>query len=153
SVGNASQAAGLVYAIKGDGPRAIALTERNLAISTASGRAPSPAGKAFLGHAKTLVGQPDEAIALLEQSLADAAVARFLPCTSLWTGWLAGAYLQAGRLDEARATGERAVEMARNHHEHGFEGMALRELGDAVAAGDVPDVERAEQLYRQALAI
>ena len=43
--------------------------------------------------------------------------------------------------------------MGRDHQERGFEGMALRELGDAVAAAESPDVAHAEELYRQALAI
>jgi tetratricopeptide (TPR) repeat protein len=90
---------------------------------------------------------------MLEQSLTGAAAHSFRPCTSLWTGWLAGAYLQVGRHADARRTAERAVQMGRAHHERGFEGIALRQLGDAVAAGESPDVAHADGLYHQALDI
>ena len=90
---------------------------------------------------------------MLETSLEMAAEAHFRPCTSLWTGWLAGAYLQAGRIADAEQTAQRAIEMGRDHQERGFEGMALRELGDVVAAAERPDAAYAEDLYRQGLTI
>jgi tetratricopeptide (TPR) repeat protein len=89
----------------------------------------------------------------LRRALEIAEQSGHLPCASLWEGWLAEAYLGAGRFEDAEQTGIRAIEMARANQERGFEGMALRELGDVVAAGECPDVARAEELYRQALAI
>jgi tetratricopeptide (TPR) repeat protein len=153
SINLASGASGLVYALHGDVLRAITALQRCDTIMQPLGRRPGPAMAAFLGYARTLAGEADEAVSLLERSLEGAAAIKFRPCTSLWTGWLAGAYLQAGRNDDARQTAERAVQMGRDHHERGFEGMALRELGDVIAATESPDVGRAEDLYHQALTI
>jgi class 3 adenylate cyclase/tetratricopeptide (TPR) repeat protein len=153
SIGSACFAAGLVHTLKGDPLRAVPLIERSIAIARSLGREPHPAPKAFLGFAFSTDGRSEEAVTMLEQSLTDAAAIKFRPCTSLWTGWLAGAYLQSGRIDDARQTAARAVEMGRAHHELGFEGYALRELGDALAAGDSPDFCRAEGQYLHALAI
>jgi tetratricopeptide (TPR) repeat protein len=146
-------ASGLVYTLKGEASRGIALLERARFILQSLERAPHPAVDAFHGNALTVGGRHDEAVALLEQSLKGAAIVKFMPCTSLWTGWLASAYRQAGRPDDARHAAERAILLARSHHERGFEGCGLRELGDVVAVGASPDVQQAEDLYRQALAI
>jgi predicted ATPase/class 3 adenylate cyclase len=150
----ASSAIGLLYALRGDQSKAVALLERAIATSYSAGfAAPNAALAAFTGHGYAVAGRVDEAVDMLEFAQTQFTKTGHIPCTSLWTGWLAGAYRQAGRLDEARESAERAVEMGRNHHELGFEGMGLRELGDVVAAAKTPDVAYAEDLYRQALAI
>ena len=153
SIAGAHTSSGLVFTLKGDAPRAVAAIERGIEIQKSLDRRLHPFNWAFLGHAKAQAGRHEEAVIDLERSLEGAAAINFMPCTSLWTGWLAGAYLQAGRLDEALRTAERAVQMGRDHHERGFEGMALRQLGDVVAASENPDVAYAEDLYHQALAI
>jgi tetratricopeptide (TPR) repeat protein len=149
----AHSASGLVYALQGDAAGAIAAHERRFAIQQRVGRQPHPSADAFRGLAYALAGRADEAVTELERSLEGAAAIKFLPCTSLWTSWLAGAYRQSGRLDDALHTAERAVRMARDYHERGFEGIAMCELGDVVAAAENPDVARAEEHYRQALTI
>ena len=143
---------GLVQVINGEVDRAIPRFERALEICDQLGL-PPVGTLAFLSHAYTLDGRAEDAIVRLETAMERADQRGWLPCVSLWMGWLAGAYLQAGRLEDARRTAERAVRMGRDHQERGFEAMALRELGDAIAAGESPDVNRAEGQYRQALAI
>jgi tetratricopeptide (TPR) repeat protein len=108
---------------------------------------------AFLGHAFTLAGRVDEGVKQLEYALEGAERIRHFACTSLWIGWLADAYRQAGRLEESEQTPQRAIDVGRRYHERGFEGYGLRELGDAIAAVESPDVAYADGLYKQALAI
>jgi class 3 adenylate cyclase/tetratricopeptide (TPR) repeat protein len=146
--------AGLFHLIQGNLSTSIARLENVFAISrTARFRVPMHAPSAFLGHAYTVAGRIDEGVSMLESSLQIAADYHFRPCTSLWRGWLSEAYLQAGRLADAEQTGQRAAEMGRDHQERGFEAYALRQLGEVAAAGESPDVERAEDLYRQALVV
>jgi class 3 adenylate cyclase/tetratricopeptide (TPR) repeat protein len=149
----ATMSSGLAHAIRGDIPRSVAHLERSLAIGREFGyRGFLAPVSAFLGHAYALDGRRDAA-SLLEDSLRIAAESHYRPCTSLWAGYLAGAYLREGRPDDALRTAEHAVQMGRDHQERGFEGMAWRELGDALAAGDRPDIARAEACYRHALMI
>jgi tetratricopeptide (TPR) repeat protein len=145
---------GLAYVIKGDLAEAVPRLQRAIEIYRANSlRMGATTTSAFLGHAHTLAGRTEEAIALLEESLKGAAAVKFRPCTSLWTGWQAGAYLQAGRLTDAKQAGTRALELARAHRERGFEGYALRQLGEIAAGRDPPDFGEAEAFYRDALDI
>jgi class 3 adenylate cyclase/tetratricopeptide (TPR) repeat protein len=142
---------GLVSALKGDVARSITALEQARAIQDRwgfGGGAP-----AFIGYAYTLAGRIDEAVPSLELSLESAAREGFLPCTSLWTGWLAEANLRAGRLAEAREMAIRAVDLARAHQERGFEGEALYRLGEVVLQIEPFDPARAEGHFRDALAI
>ena len=150
---SANSQASLVAALSGDVPLAIRRSERSLAIAAGLGVQPHPSRRAFLGYTYSLAGRAEEAVAQLEQALARAEVIRHFACSSLWTEWLAGAYLLAGRRTDAERTAERALKLARDYREHGFEGYALRQLGDVLAADKLPDVARTEDLYMQALAI
>ena len=68
-------------------------------------------------------------------------------------GWLADAYLQAGRLEDAHTAAGDSLTLARANLERGFEGIALRLLGEIASRGDAPSLQRAEDQLRQALAI
>jgi len=144
---------GLVQALRGDTARGISLMERGHAISRSLGLALNASGQAFLGHGYDVAGQHEEAVAWIQDGLAAARATKFRPCTSLWTTWLADAQLHAGLVHEARETASLAVQMGRDHQERGFEGYALRQLGDVLVAGEPPDLAHAEDLYHQALAI
>jgi len=69
------------------------------------------------------------------------------------TIWLSEGYLLAGRETDARAAAHRALGLARQHKERGYEAYTLRLLGDIAAHKDSPDVGEAEGHYRQALAL
>jgi tetratricopeptide (TPR) repeat protein len=66
---------------------------------------------------------------------------------------LGEAHLQAGRLEEAHALTERALEFARQYPGRGYQAYALRLLGDIAAQREPPEAEQAEAYYRQALAL
>jgi tetratricopeptide (TPR) repeat protein len=72
---------------------------------------------------------------------------------SLRVGYLIETYLLAGRMQEAVHFAGRALALARDHKERGYQAWALRLLGEIAAHQDPPEVEQAEALYRQALAL
>jgi len=59
----------------------------------------------------------------------------------------------ADRLDKAHALAEEALALAREHQERGNQAYALRLLGEIAARRAPPEVEAAEDYYRQALAL
>ena len=63
------------------------------------------------------------------------------------------AQLLAGRLEEAHALAARALALAREHHEGGDQAYALRLLGEIAAQRNPPEVESADDYYRQAMAL
>jgi tetratricopeptide (TPR) repeat protein len=66
---------------------------------------------------------------------------------------LGQAHLLAGRLEEAHALAERALALAREHHERGNEAYALHLLGDIAARREPAEAEQAAAHYREALAL
>jgi tetratricopeptide (TPR) repeat protein len=72
---------------------------------------------------------------------------------SLRTMWLSEVFLLAGREADARAAAQRALGLARQHKERGHEAYALRLLGEIAARADPLDIGKAENHYRQALAL
>src|SRR5262249_23838109 len=65
--------------------------------------------------------------------------------------WLSEAYLRAGRVEEAGAHAERALEFSRNHQERGREAWILRQVGKIHARRNPSDGARIEFYYRDAL--
>jgi tetratricopeptide (TPR) repeat protein len=66
---------------------------------------------------------------------------------------LAEAYLLADQLENARASADRAVMLARTRGERGYEAHALRLVGEIASRCDPPNFEQAEGHYRQAMAL
>jgi tetratricopeptide (TPR) repeat protein len=72
---------------------------------------------------------------------------------SLRTISLSEAYLLAGREADARGAAQRALGLARQHKERGHEAYTLRLLGEIAAREHSLDIGKAENHYRQALAL
>ena len=72
---------------------------------------------------------------------------------SLRTISLSEAYLLAGREADARTAAQRALGLTRQHKERGHEAHTLRLLGEIAAREDPADIAKAEDHYRQALAL
>jgi tetratricopeptide (TPR) repeat protein len=104
-----------------------------------------------LGYAYALSGRSAEAIPLLEKGAERPVMVN--EGQSLRTIWLSEAYLLAGREADARAAAERALGLARQHKEKGNEAYTLRLLGEIAAREDPLDIGKAEDHYRQALAL
>ena len=66
---------------------------------------------------------------------------------------LGEAHLLADRLEEAHALAERALTLAREHQERGYQVYALRLLGGIAAQREPLECDQAEAHYRQALAL
>jgi tetratricopeptide (TPR) repeat protein len=66
---------------------------------------------------------------------------------------LGEAYLLADRVEDARACADRAVRLARQRGERGYEAWALRVLGEMASRQARPDVATAEAHYGAAMAL
>jgi tetratricopeptide (TPR) repeat protein len=106
-----------------------------------------------LGYAYALSGRSAEAIHLLEEAVERPAVTGTVEGKSLRTISLSEAQLLAGREADARAAAQRALGLARQHKERGYEAYTLRLLGEIAAREDPLDIDKAEDHYRQALAL
>jgi len=106
-----------------------------------------------LGYAYALSGRSAKAISLLEEAVEGPVRTVTLESQSLRIIWLSEAYLLAGREADARAAAQRALGLARQHKERGNEAYTLLLLGEIAAREDPPDIGKAEDHYRQALAL
>ena len=106
-----------------------------------------------LGYAYALSGRSAEAIPLLEEAVERPVMGATQEGQSLRTIWLSEAYLLAGREADARAAAQRALGLARQHKERGHEAYTLLLLGEIAAREDPLDIGKAEDHYRQALAL
>ena len=106
-----------------------------------------------LVYAYALSGRSAEAIPLLEEAVERPAVTGTVEGKSLRTISLSEAHLLAGREADARAPAQRALGLARQHKERGHEAYTLRLLGEIAAREDPLDLAKAENHYRQALAL
>jgi DNA-binding NtrC family response regulator/tetratricopeptide (TPR) repeat protein len=111
----------------------------------------TPWASALRGYALALSGRAEDGRVVLVEALAQAAAMRFLIGQSRWVVWLAHASLLAGRLDEARASGEEALRLTRRRGERAHEAWALYVLGEIEGRGGAAARPAAEALYRQAL--
>jgi tetratricopeptide (TPR) repeat protein len=139
----------LVHLRNGAFARAIAAAER--AVGLCRGRDFSalwamPAS--ILGLAYTSVGRAGGAVEVLERA---ADVASVLGAPIL--GFLGEAYLESGRVDDAHSVGTRALELSVRQKERGWEAWCRRLLADVAAHQDPPQIEAAEETYRQAIAV
>ncbi len=106
-----------------------------------------------LGYVYALSGRSAEAIPLLEEAVERPVLTGTLEGQSLRTIWLSEAYLLAGREADAHAAAQRALGLARQHKERGHEAYTVRLLGEIAAREDPLDIGKAEDHYRQALAL
>jgi tetratricopeptide (TPR) repeat protein len=145
---------GQLYLAKGDLEAGALVLERGLALCRATddrdwGRSIA----AGLGHAYALVGRFAEGRALLEETLREDL--RTGASTS-YTDHLVRfsvVCLLAGSRDDALQHACKALDLARQYRERGYEALALHQLGDIHADAGPTDGEAAEHHYRQALAL
>jgi predicted ATPase/class 3 adenylate cyclase len=106
-----------------------------------------------LGYVYALSGRSAESIPLLEEAVGRPVLGLTLEGKSLRTISLSEAYLLAGREADARTAAQRALGLTRQHKERGHEAHTLRLLGEIAAREDPADIAKAEDHYRQALAL
>jgi tetratricopeptide (TPR) repeat protein len=140
-----------IYVVKGDLEKAIPLAERGLDICR-SAEIVSEASRAVahVGYAYLLSSRITEALTLLEQAVERPTMKRFY---SQQVSWLGEAYLFAGRREEANQVASGGLSLARDKKERGFEAWALRLLGEIAARQESLEIGKAEDHYRQAVAL
>jgi DNA-binding SARP family transcriptional activator/tetratricopeptide (TPR) repeat protein len=148
---HASWVRGYVTLRRGDVARAVPAFERGLEVCR---RLELPFYSSLLAaglaHAYTFSGRVDEALGLLEDTMA--AVREIGGWTAL-PALLAEAYLQAGRLAEARPLAEEAVRLTSERGERGFEAWAHRLVADILTKSGPAATETAADEYRRAMAL
>jgi len=146
---------GFVYLAQGDLEAAIRVLEPGLALCRAADyRAWLPTIAGTLGEAYAGVGRLAEGRALLEETFRDALQPGRRDIQVSLAGRLSAVYLIAGRLDEARQHALQALDLARQQQKaRGQEAGALFAVATVFAATSSPDVQEAENAYREALAL
>jgi class 3 adenylate cyclase/tetratricopeptide (TPR) repeat protein len=147
---------GLAYlhSIRGELRQAARLLEQALALCREwSMTTYVPVTMASLGHVHTWSGRTEEGIALLQEALAAYESAGVGYSHSISVAQLGQAYLLADQVEDARACANRAVTLARQRGERGYEAWALRLLGDVTSHQSRLDVVTAEAHYGAALGL
>ena len=152
SVALARFQAGRWHALQGNFSEAIPALELSLEACRREGFYVFSTVAAFLGGAYASVGRLSEGIALLQESVQRETVIEFTVHRPANLAFLAEAYLVAGRPEEALQTAYRALDLSRECKQQGFEAHALYILGE-IQASQAADKARAEEFYRQALAL
>ncbi len=106
-----------------------------------------------LGRAYALTGRTEEGLRLLEDAVQRAEDMEWAANHALRLVWLGETYVLAGDGSAARRVGVRALELARRLGERGHEAHALRLLGQIAASGPAPDLEQANEYYREGLTL
>ena len=139
-----------VHRIRGEFTHAVRLLERALTLGRDRNLLTlSPITGGFLGSLYVLSGRVDEGLSLLDEGQRKV-TASF---QTLMVMYLGEAYLLADRLEDALAFGDRALALARERGQRGYEAWALSHLGEIVSCCDRLDAETAEGHYREALGV
>lgn len=108
---------------------------------------------ASLGHVYARAGRVAEGVSWLQQALTAYESGGLGLFHSICVVQAGEAYLLADQVEDARACADRAVLLARERSERGYEAWALRLLGDIASCHDRPDVATAEAYYGAAMAL
>jgi tetratricopeptide (TPR) repeat protein/transposase-like protein len=145
---------GLPALLKGTPEQAIPVVERGLDLCRSMHfRHLFPSAASCLGGLYALAGRSGEAIPLLDEAVEAAASIKRKDRCSIFLARLGEAHLEAGRPDRATESATRALELAREQRERGHEAYALRLLAEIASQAAIPEVEKAEAFYCQALAL
>jgi class 3 adenylate cyclase/tetratricopeptide (TPR) repeat protein len=145
---------GALHAAQGDLDHAVPLLERALALSRDwSVTLVSTRITGFLGAAYAHAGRVSDGVSLLRQALAAIESMGLGAFHTLVVVHLGQALLLADQPAQALETAERALALARERHERGCEGWALRVLGEVAVRLAPPETATAEAWYQEALRV
>jgi tetratricopeptide (TPR) repeat protein len=140
---------GYIYALKGEPDEALRALDRAAVLTREMGSL-SPGVTWCRGYA--LAGRP-EGLRLLRDTVPEFERIEFGIYHALAAVHLGEACVVAGEVSEARSAGERALALARERRQRGYEAYALRLLGEIAAVSTPRDAREAETRYREALAL
>ena len=145
---------GVLFLLKGDFEKAISVLERALKIcESANTPVYGPFVAARLGSAYAHFGRISEGLLHLEQGVENSAAVGRVGFLSLNMVWLGEGYLLSGRIEDANTIAQRAVKVSKEHKERGHGVLALKLLGDIALKNNPPDIQKAENYYREALMV
>jgi len=145
---------GVLFLIKGDFDKAIAVLERSLKVcQDAEIPVHRPLIESCLGSAYASVGRLDEALPLLDRAVEDTAWMRRMGGQALRLALVSDAYMLAGRTDAAEALARRGLELSGKSKDKGSRAWLLRILGDLTARRSLLKAEQAETQYAEALGL
>jgi predicted ATPase len=151
SLANAYLMLSQIYMIKGDPQKATFPAERSLDICRNSEIVSEVSrAEAHLGYAYLHSSRIAEALTLLEQAVERPTMRRMY---TLQLSWLGEAYILAGRREEAHQVASRALSLARDKKERGYEAWTLRLLGEIASYTGPPEIQQPEDYYQQAMAL
>src|SRR5262245_20596500 len=145
-------AVGELYLARGRFPGAISALERSL-VHCESVPLFFRSTVASLGYVRALAGNVSEALPLLERSVASGRIHQSVRVLAVARLRLGEGYLLAGRMDDATRAAHEALAPCREGKLRGTEAWTLRLLGEIASHRESPDIESAEQHYRQGLAL
>jgi len=148
----ADAALGFVHLRKGDAQTALQSARRWLQVYPAADLPfPRLVMAATLGEVFNVTGQLDEGIALLEEAWRFAESRDLLAWGQPVLALLSDAHGRAGRSEQAVATGQRALDLARQMGQPGWEASTLYLLGDIHCHGALASTSQPRECYEQAL--
>jgi len=108
---------------------------------------------AHLGYTYALLERNEEGLQLLEDSDEQSDIIGRKAGQSLRVTWHGQARLLAGQVEEARKYAARAVALATQTKERGYEAWAHKLLGDVALGNDATELEQPEKYYNRALGL
>jgi class 3 adenylate cyclase/tetratricopeptide (TPR) repeat protein len=143
---------GSLHCVQGNFDTAVPLLERGLALARdADMTLLSPTVMGWLGYAYALSGRLAEGLSSLREAVAGIESIGIGAFHALRCVQLGEAYLLTDRVEDALALASRALSIARECRQRGYEAWALRLLGEITARRD--PAEHADGHYRDALAL
>ena len=145
-------AVGELCLARGQFPSAISALERSLAHCDSVPLFFSST-LACLGYVRALTGHVSDALPFLEQGAASGLHQAGVRAFAVARVRLGEGYLLAGRVDDAACAAHEALASSRERKLRGTEAWCLRLLGEIASHRDPRDIERAEQHFREGLAL
>jgi class 3 adenylate cyclase/tetratricopeptide (TPR) repeat protein len=106
-----------------------------------------------LGFAYALDGRIKEGLTLLEEAVQQTEALGMMFCHTISLTLIGEAFLMSGRINDAIKAGQRALELCRKYSCRGYEGWALRLLGEIFSHEKGYGFQTAENYYREAMAL
>jgi class 3 adenylate cyclase/tetratricopeptide (TPR) repeat protein len=142
---------GFLFLVKGDIEQAIRALERSQKICESSEiRVLTTHVGSNLGYAYAFAGRLDDAMPLMETAEAQSELIGRKAAWSLRLAWHGQTCFLAGQIDAAREHGQRALALATDAGELGYQAWALKLLGD-IAQKQSPDLAQACSYYEQSM--